>query len=268
MDVFRDYKFQGAKRSKKRRVKFWMLLSLAAFLALLVIFFIKLVLEWRVFDVSGISVSNPTSVPNAEIINSVRNLMLRSRTKALVGPRNMLFWGIGAKPSSLEDLPAVKSVDISSNLMKRTVSISVVPRTPAGVICEATSTVCFVFDESGIIFSPSPDVEGSLILKVNDFTGRYLMPGENVLSDPDWFQNFMAVVNTLKSKGFAISEIDFNDLSLREWQVSLIDGPVFYFSFGFVPDDFSSILANLSMRMDFKRASYVDFRVPDRIYYK
>lgn len=267
-DALQKYRITGDRKAKKKKFRRYLFSGLAVFAVLLVIFFLKLLLSWQGLEVSRISVANPTLVSDASLVSAIKDQMLQSKLRALVGPTNILFWGLGTKPSSLENLPALRSVSISSDIFQKTVSIDAVPRTPFGVICEATSTTCFTFDKTGIIFSPSPDVQGPLILKINDMTGRNLILGENILPEQSWLNNFLSVVNDLKNSAIGVKEIDFNSFSLREWQVSLLHGPVFYFSFDFVPDNFGYVLSNLASRMNFSKTSYIDFRVMDRIYYR
>lgn len=267
-DVLKNYQFAGPKKSRKKRWKLWLLISSLAVCFLVLIFLLKAVLSWSGLNVKEINVTNDSHVGNSHLLGALTNQMLQSRLRALLGPENILFWGIGKKPSSLQNLPEIASVSVSASLFSRTVSIDALPRVPFGVICEATSTTCFVFDDSGVIFSQSPDVEGPLILKVNDMTGRHLMLGENVLPESTWLDNFLGTLKSLKAANFAVAQVTFDDFSSREWSVNLLDGPVFYFSFDATPDNLSYILANLSARLDFKKATYVDFRVPDRIYYK
>jgi hypothetical protein len=267
-DALEKYRVTGERKAKKKRFKFYLLLGLSAAMVLLLIFAAKFAISWQGLEVSSISVSNPTAVPNATIITALRNEMLESRLRAVIGPGNILFWGLGVKPSSLSVLPELRSVMVDSNLLKKTVSIDAVPRVPFGVICQATTTTCFTFDNSGVIFSASPDVEGPLILKVNDMTGRNLILGETILPQASWFKNFMSVIQGFSSAHLAIKEVDFNDFSLREWQVVPLQGPIFYFSFDFAPDNLGYLLTTLTQRMNFAKTTYVDFRVLDRIYYK
>ncbi len=267
-DVLEKYRVTGERKAKKKRFKFYLLLGLSVVALLLLIFAAKLAISWQGLAVSSISVSNPTTLPDAAIVTALRNEMLQSKLRAVIGPGNILFWGLGAKPASLETLPELRSVTVDSNLFKKTVSINAIPRSPFGVICEATTTTCFTFDDNGIIFSASPDVEGPLILKVNDMTGRNLILGETILPQASWFKNFMSVIQGFSAAHLAIKEVDFNDLSLREWQVVPLQGPVFYFSFDFAPDNLGYLLSTLAERMNFAKTTYVDFRVLDRIYYK
>lgn len=267
-DALEKYRITGNRKAKKRKFRLYLFTGLGIFAVLLVIFFLKLLLSWEGLAVSKISVANPTIVSDASLVSAIKDQMLQNKLRALFGPTNILFWGLGAKPSSLENLPALRSVSISSNLFQKTVSIAAEARKPFGVICEATSTTCFTFDQDGVIFSSSPDVQGPLILKVNDMTGRHLILGESILPEKGWLTNFLSIVDDLKAGNVGVKEIDFNSLSLREWQVVLLRGPVLYFSFDFVPDNFDYVLSNLESRLNFARTSYIDFRVLDRIYYK
>ncbi len=267
-EIPKNYKIGEYRSGRKKKLKVWILISALSLFLLLLVFLAKVIISWSELNVSSVKFLNQTNVSNSSLMSRLENQMLTNKLRALLGPGNILFWSLGQKPSSLGSLPEIKKLNVNADLMGRTVSIEATPRTPFGVICEATSTDCFVFDKSGIIFAPSPDVQGPLILKINDFTSRHLILGEDVLPEANWFNNFLNTVNILKLNNFAISEIDFSDLSLREWQVHFVNAPTFYFSFDFVPDNLGYILSNLSSRMDFSKVSYVDFRVPDRIYYK
>ncbi len=267
-DVLKNYQFASPKKSKKKKWKLWLSISSLAVCFLLLILLVKVVLSWPGLNVQKFAVTNGSQIENKYILSAVTNQMLQSRLRALLGPRNILFWGLGGKPSEPQNLPEIANVSISANLFGRNVSIDATPRVPFGVICESTSTNCFVFDQKGVVFSSSPDVKGPLILKVNDMTGRNIVLGQNILPESVWRDNFFGILQSLKNASFTAANISFDDFSSREWSVNLLNGPVFYFSFDSTPDNLSYILANLSARLDFKKATYIDFRVPGRIYYK
>lgn len=267
-EVLQNYNFHETRKNKKRRIKIWIIISSISVFFLLLVFLMKAAVSWRGLNIAGINFVNETNVSNSNLLSYLEKNMIRNKLRAYLGPENILFWSLGHKPASLYDLPSIKSLNVESNLFSRTISVEASPRVPYGVICESTSTSCYVFDDQGIIFSSSPSVQGPLILNINDFTGRHFILGENILPEGQWFNNLINTLNIMKQNNFTVSEIDFNDLSLREWQIKTMNGPEFYFSFNFIPDNLSYVLSNLSSRMNFSKISYVDFRVPERIYYK
>jgi len=55
---------------------------------------------------------------------------------------------------------------------------------------------------------------------------------------------------------------------LNEWEVVLTDGKTLYFDRSFIPDDFGAIMEALIAREDFAKMHSVDFRVPNKIYFR
>ncbi len=267
-ETLQNYNLHETRKSKKKKIRFWIIISSLSVIFLIMVFIVKAVISWSGLNVSGVNFLNQTNIANSSLLSYLEKDMMRNKLRAVFGPENILFWSLGHKPNYLYDLPSVKNLNVGLNLFRRTISIEASPRTPYGVVCEATSTSCFVFDDQGVIFSSSPSVQGPLILSINDFTGRHFILGESILPDKSWFENLINTLKIMKQNDFSVSEIDIDDLSLREWRIKTMTGPDFYFSFNFIPDNLSYILSNLSSRMNFSKISYVDFRVPERIYYK
>lgn len=186
----------------------------------------------------------------------------------LLGTDNILFWKFAKKPSLVSMvLPAVRSVSVETNLGERTVSFGVGERVFGGIWCRSGGQ-CYGFDASGVIFSEVPQAEGSLILRVEDENLAPPILGRGALPYDSWFQNLLRTVSILRAKGMVIAEIIVKDFGLREWEVVSASRTRLLFSFNFVPDNLERVLENLRPRLAGSKLAYLDFRVPNRIYYK
>ncbi len=262
-------KYDAVDRGRRKK-KQWKLIAFTGCVAIL-LFLVSLFCKWILvgdwFTVSEISLENKTSIPDSFLLSAVETQMLDNKIRALFGPRHILFWKIGAKPSAVASLPVVEQVEIETNFFERLVSVKAFPRDPFGIVCESMNK-CFSFDKMGVLFSEAPYAEGPLILKVVDATGKGLIVGGTILPQKEWIKNFFSVIDELKRSNIGIATVTFTSLPLQEWKVTLLNGPTLFFSFGVTPKDLGDTMSRLALQMDFARTEYIDFRVPDRIYYR
>lgn len=216
--------------------------------------------EMNAPDLPGIS--------SEDISNALKIQMLGNHVRAILGPKNILFWEFGGHPDSLWRFPALKNLKVQTDFWKRSVNMTAEERKLWGVVCNAAGSACYGLDENGVVFSEVPDVSGSLLLKIGYASDRVFISGQPLFSRPEWFLNFKSTIDALDRNGFRVVAVKSVDLSSREWTAQLAQGPDFYFSLNFIPENLDSILKGLGSKLDVGKTTYVDFRVPNRIYYK
>ena len=180
-----------------------------------------------------------------------------------------MFWYLNRGDVSTEAInPFVARVNVAASLFskKKKVDLTVEEKKLAGIWCGSND--CFIFDEKGFIFYPVSDAEGVLIMKIEDFSGRTLTPGQNILPNDLWIKNIFKIAKLIKESGFPIVYIKINDLEAREWGAVLPNNLTIYFSLEFIPDNFANVFKDLTQKIDMSKLEYLDFRVPNRIYYK
>ena len=246
----------------------WFWIGAGAVFVLFLTGAIYLVLNLAWLRVAEFTVEGNAEVSHDAVISEVTREMLTDTWRGWVGPGNILFWMFGNTPTVLQRFPEVKDVKVTSNFFARSVGISAEERAPFAILCESSSTQCFVMDDEGILFAPAPHTEGTLILKINDMTNRSLLLGTPFLPDVAWSRTMFSVLEALKRNDFVPLDITIDSFSLRTWSVRVIQGPTFVFSLNFAPDNFDSILSNLSEKLDFSKVTTVNFEVPNRIYYQ
>jgi hypothetical protein len=268
MADLQNYRTNAGFKKNKRQWEFWLFSGGLFILGALLIGTLYFILRSPWLKVKNINAPDLPGISRDDILNALKIDMLRSKMRAMLGPNNILFWEFGSHPSSLFRFPALENIRVDSNFWDRSVEVAAEERELWGALCNSSGSMCYGLDENGIIFSEVPNVSGSLILKINDMNDRFFVLGQPVFSRPEWFGYFKQSIDTLNRNGFRVISAEIGDLSLREWTARVVSGPEFHFSLTFTPENFDSILKNLGNKVDLGKTTYVDFRVPERIYYK
>lgn len=178
------------------------------------------------------------------------------------------FWlFLGAPEPFLAAFPMFRDVEVHTDVFSRTVTIWAEERELYGVWCRAGDD-CYAFDREGIAFGRAPATHGTLIARVMDARTEPLSTGNAVLADADWRRRMLETLTIIHALNLTPRTITVHEDALREWEVALAEGPTLRFSFTFVPERLEDALVSLSRRGDFRALTYLDFRVPDRLYYK
>jgi hypothetical protein len=119
-----------------------------------------------------------------------------------------------------------------------------------------------------VIFGEAPASRGVLILRIDDESGTPIVLGRPVLPHGEWFANILANVSEVTSNNFQIVSIKVKSLDLREWEIGTSAGITMLFSFNFTPDNLGKVLESLKERLAGSKIKVLDFRVPNRIYYR
>ena len=263
----KDLPFQKKKR-KTVRLKF-LLWSGAGFLfSLALIGSAYFVLYADFLKVTDFKVNGSRIISNKTLFASLNAKMTGDHLlRSLLGSDNILFWKLGKNSEFPNLLPALKKVNIETDLGEKKVIINIEERELFGVWCVLENN-CYGFGEQGIIFARVPDVQGVLILKIKDENNRPVILGNPIFSDPARTESVFHTLRILDNYNFIVSSVDISDSAFKEWRVEVASGPVFYFSLDFVPENLEGIIKNLDKRFEFNKVTYFDFRVQNRIYYK
>lgn len=224
------------------------------------------ILRVNAVAIGGSDIVSKQSVRSAAIAEGMKNFPFRF----LFGPDTIVFWYLREKEIEglSRELPLIANVNVAVDLFKeKKVTLSVKEKDIAGVWCENADS-CFAFDKEGILFAPIPKPEGILLLLVEDTYERSLALGQKIVSEEKWFKNITDVIEHITQSGVPIAKIKINAPAFREWGAVLPSGLNIYFSFDFVPENFNSVFKNLMERLAVSKLTYLDFRVPNRVYYK
>lgn len=245
----------------------WKFIILFYLLVLSLIGGIYAVLYSSLLQVRSFKVVGATMVDEKKFLASLAiQKIAEKKVLGFLGPQNIFFW-VGSDNLNGHLLPQVDEINVDVNLVGRSVKVSVEEKDMFGVICTAREE-CFLFDRKGFVFSRAPSVRGPLIIRIDDPHNRPLVLGERFLPEEKMIKNLFETLGILQKAGFKIYSASLRKLELREWQVKLAEGPRIYFSFNFVPEDLENILTAVKKRLDIARLSYIDLRVPGRLYYK
>lgn len=253
---------------KKEKKIHWKLPFFLLLLGLIVIGSVHLLIYADFAKVKEVTIEGNRALNRNILLSMLESEIIRSaKWRALLGSGNLAFW-LGVNQGGItERLPMLASLKINTDLWQQKVALTVKERKLKGVWCLADKN-CFVFDEEGVAYMNSPLVEGSLILKVVDGNERAMSLGQSVLPNQVWFNNFMAVIDVLKGEKGGFREVKIRDLEFQEWEVKLSPGLKLIFSLNNVQPDFKEIIGNLRRQLDFNKLEYIDFRIPNKVYYR
>ncbi|TSC52235.1 MAG: hypothetical protein LiPW41_446 [Parcubacteria group bacterium LiPW_41] len=162
-------------------------------------------------------------------------------------------------------LPYASSIKLVSNFSEKKVTAEITPRVMSGVWC--ITEKCYVFDDNGILFSESPNVSGSIILKIRDENNNPVSLGNAVLSQ-DEFNSIKKAIQSVQRNKIPISEVLIQNVELKEWATVAPNGFSIKFSFNSIPEDLDSVFQGILERTSIEKLSYIDLRVPNRVYFK
>lgn len=278
-----DIHFSSEKKKKKTRGRLILGVSLGVALLLLIAGSLYAAQKYKVFAVQDIRIEGNSATASADIINAFKERIRGgSFFQRMLGEENILSWPTVSNEKDIRMLPALISLSLTKDYAKRTISLSAVERTPYGIWCThqkdaapesgdsaqpQMDRTCAWFDKDGVIFMPSLHVEGMLIKKVDDYSGRSL-PWLSKILPPAQAPHLFEIFALLDAASLPIEEIRFDSAENQEVSAKLKGGPALLFSLRFSPSHVLPVLKDLSSRPDFRQISYIDFRVENRAYYK
>lgn len=220
-------------------------------------------LKIKDFEIENARLVTIDQIITALTIENIKN----NNWRHWFGADNLLFWIGQTTTIAPEEIPLLANLEIKINFPKKEITLLVEERKLTGVWCFEEDK-CFGFDQQGIIFAEVPNIEGNLILKIEDQNNLSLQLGQQIFKKSNWIENILAVATTLQENKIAFSLIKIRALELQEWEVILPSNLVIYLDLNSIPEDLGKILKRLDQELALSELSYIDFRVPNRIYYK
>lgn len=230
-------------------------------------FFWWLIFRAQIFRIDSIEIKKSDSLSDGEVRTYLEGRLMSSWWNRKLGINNFLVWPGELEEKDLADFPKAKAMVMDKGYWSHKLTVEVVERDRAGIWCAAKEQgKCFWFDGDGLIFADAPDIDGNLIVTVKDGSQANLAVGGKILPDK-YIKNFFSIVDVLK-KVQATGQIRLEDLALEEVSVSAENSPKLYFSLRFPADNTAAVVESLRSSSDFGKIQYIDFRIPNRAYYK
>jgi len=271
MNKFKKTEILSAQRphKSKKKIRMWGIALIVFLVAGVVIGFFYFILNARMLKVQSMKVSGVRLTGQNIIISSFFAESVKQRSwLMLLGPDNLLFWKFAPEIISPLYVPTVQEIKKDVNFGEKKVSLDVTERSVVNVLCEYDGGKCYGMDEKGFVFSLVPEVRGALILRFEAGPGEKIMIGKQYLNSQEWTKNIIQTISVMESEGFVPKLIKVNGVGLEEWEAVMPEGFSFYFSLHFVPENFRSILNDISIKTRLDTLQYFDFRVQNRVYYK
>lgn len=260
----RDQVFiKTSKRESKRKRLYIISIICLVFLCIIGVFvyffYWSSALQVVEFSVNGVNNTEETREAVLGYFDGIKSFFSPAHDR-------IVFWMFhDGEIQSPSFLPSASSIRLTSNFNERKVIIDVVLRVMSGVWC--TANRCFVFDKNGVLFDQSPDVSGSLILKIRDENNTPVSLGNSVLSQEE-FQSMKQAIESVERNKIPISEIVIQNRELKEWATVAPNGFSVRFSFDAIPEDLDSVFKGIFERTQLEKLTYIDLRVPNRVYFK
>lgn len=262
------------KRNRRRRIRKMMFVG--------IILVVAGVAWWGVSRspwtrVDTMTISGTRRVEEGRIMGLVEEAASKTLTAKIFGTtRHMWAMPAELEASAIASIPNLLGVRIERDRRAHAVRVIVEERTPFGIWCfkKDRPIECVWIDRSGVGFEPAPQAEGNLIRVVGDYARSKSALGDEVIR-PEFIEPLASIFDALAAANISMQEVRFLDPGLWEVTVATYDGPDLLFSLR-LPADFSvpviTSLREKDRRGDltprFAELTYIDFRVPDRAYYK
>ena len=259
-----DFYLDERQRKKRRRILKLKIYGGIFLFLILAVGAAYLVVYSSIFQIRQITLINADNKQiNADnIIENLKDFFVKqSKITSFLRADNILIWD-SKKLAEFEKNPKIAEMTIEKDYFERQIRINIKERERFGVWCEMSD--CFWFDENGVIFSEAPMVEGNLINKVDDFSGRSLKIGESVLAEK-FFSNLLKIFEVLEKTGLGIKSLKLEKLELQE--IITESSPKIYFSLRIDPGFGLSAIESFR-NIGLEKIEYIDLRVENRAYYK
>jgi cell division septal protein FtsQ len=199
----------------------------------------------------------------------------------ILGSDNILIW-TNKTESFLKERHQIAELTIKKDYFNRQIDVNYKEREKFGIWClqaqnyaEQTQnnaenfpreSACLWFDKDGVLFAEAPLMEGELINKVFDSSGRELKIGDKILEE-NLLENLLKIFEVLQKSELSMKNLYLQDLSLQEVAAQSPNLPKIYFSLRFSPESALPAIQSLK-NSGLGKLDYIDFRVENRAYYK
>lgn len=219
------------------------------------------------FKVNSIKIQTNEAQKERVLSALITDIAGNHKFLSVLGPDHIFFWKFGSEATASISVPEIKNVSVETALFKKEISIQTEERRIKYIAC-GTNYECFRMDEEGIVFKEAPNMEGFLIMKIVDENNVIPIFGKPIVQNETWKKNLFFVMETLRKNNMPVREIRIKEYALREYEAILDSGVSLKFDFEVVPKNFDGILENLSKTISINNVGYIDFRVPNKIFYK
>jgi len=222
--------------------------------------------RWEILAVKTFTVFGNRLVEREEILSATQAELALTPLGKLLGRENILLWKTIPKQEKTFSHPRIAAVTVDTNLFLRHVTLAVRERELFGIWC--ISGECYGFDRAGIAFLSAPRPEGFLIFQVDDENTRPVSLGGSLFPGEVTRDVFFRVLDLLQREGVQPVGARILPYSLREWEVTLREGTKLALSTHFIPQGLGRILKTVMQSEEKEKVHTIDFRVPNRVYYR
>ncbi|MBI2635622.1 MAG: hypothetical protein HYW79_03740 [Parcubacteria group bacterium] len=261
MPSSRYYRFKTAdeqeKKEKSKTRLFWSAFTIAL-----------LTIIWSFFMSPFLKITEIHIPENDVVTKEDINRLIADSLPLKIGINILLLPGGRLKADMAAAFPTITNLKINKKLF-HTVVIGFEKRVQIGFWCNELN--CYSFDKDGIIFKEAPISEGSLILKIKDFEKKSVSIGDKILDDSS-LKFILSFNDTVEKSGlFKIGEFKIKPASNIDLE-AVVDGNwSIYLDSAQSPEIEASNLftvVNEALKNKLNSLSYIDLRVPSRIFYK
>lgn len=256
------------QRRHNHRIRFWWWIAGLVGTVCVIVGFLWMVYYAAFLRVSSITIEGTERTPEESVYRALFASTPRSWFQGSLGPDHIFYWSLsGEHPDARRIMAELSSVTFETGWFERAVRIRVEERQPFGIWCPHEDA-CAVFDKEGITFASAPRTFGTLLLKIDGETGLLPVVGEPLFRNPEWLPRIIETLDALRKAELPAKAVRVRAIALREWEAVTPSGTRLLFSFDFVPPQLAAVLLDFGNKEKLNTLSYVDFRVPGRMYYK
>lgn len=257
MGVFKDTSVQ---RKSYFRIKCYVVLSLFLFffIFLLSAFTYLPALHLRSVAILGLSQFN-----SRDVLQALQESARDSFVGRYFGVDSILTW-IFSRPRLPDHIP-LASIHIVPNVLSRELTITVTERQRAMIWC-VINRPCVWIDHAGVVLGDAPSGEGQLVPTVFDNALSHPFVGRKVITDAAR-HNLFTILKFLKINNIIATRIELERETL-DLRVQSDVGPLLLFNLRNNLNVALPSLEPLRLELDLTNLQYLDFRVPNKIYYR
>ncbi|MEN9341958.1 MAG: hypothetical protein RIQ54_214 [Candidatus Parcubacteria bacterium] len=285
------------KRSKRMIIRGALVASMAT---LLVCGLIRAVWYTDWFQLRHVVVETSGALSNQEVQNIVQEkIVSASVLSAIFGNSHLFVWPREKVIANIEN-PYVASIQVITDWMSRTVTISAKQKERFGIWCQVQQTTkstevlknpeedigsgvtpqasnsfdiqnnasCWWFDREGRALERSPAASGSLVPTVIEYANPSIVRGDFIINQPGLMDTIIKAIDLIRITKLAQQKIVIHDRQLQEFSIELETGSLAYISMRFPPDSAFAVLESFKKKGKLASMEYIDFRVENRAFYK